>query len=133
MNGSGPAGLDPGLLPESRTAERALTAAAKESQVGHVDYLVRLGKEDPTEVVFAVVNENREADGLLSYTQEVRVRLDRFREQLVTDPPFHELVAGFERLRLTHAADDVRRSVTKTLRAFCAAPLRESGGVRGAR
>lgn len=127
------AGLDRGLLPESPTAERALKAAAKESQVGHVDYLVRLGKEDPTEVIFAVVHESREADGSLSYTQEARVRLDRVHEQLITDAPSHQLVAaicsGFERLRLTHTADDVRRAVTKTLRSFCAVPLRESGGI----
>ena len=126
-------GLDRGLLPELPTEERALKAAAKESQVGHVDYLVRLGKEDPAEVVFAIVHESREADGSLSYTQEARVRLDRIREHLVTDSPSHQLVAaicsGFERLRLTHTTDDVRRAVTKTLRSFCAVPLRESGGI----
>ncbi|MCC6334311.1 MAG: hypothetical protein IT380_10030 [Myxococcales bacterium] len=127
------AGLDKSLLPEAPTAEKALKTAIRETQVGHLEHLLRLGKEDSNEVVFAVVHEAHEADGSLSYTQEARIKLDRLHEQLIVDNPSHELVSAvrvaFERLRLNHTSDDVRRSVVRSLRSFSAVALRESGGI----
>ena len=127
------AGLDMGLLPDPPTAEKALKVAVREAQVGHPNLLVRLAKEDESEIVFGVVREKRLGDGSLAYAQEARVRLDRASESLSTDEPGHELAAairtGFDVLRTTHTADDVRRAIVKTLGAFAAVTLREGGGV----
>ena len=64
------AGLDAGLLPDAPTAEKALKLAVRESQVAHVDRLIRLAKEDDSEVVFAIVHERRRGDGSLDYSIE---------------------------------------------------------------
>lgn len=127
------AGLDHSLLPEPPTAEKALKLAVREAQVGQRECLIRLGKEDGSEIVFAVVRERRGVDGDLSYQQEARITLDRVHERFRSDAPAHELVAavaeGFRTLRSTHTPDDVRRAVVKALHSFGAVCLREGGGV----
>lgn len=127
------AGLSADLLPEAPTAEKALKVAVRECAVGHPEHLLRLGKEDVTELVFAVVHEQRQGDGSLVYDQQAKIRLDRVNEQLTSDDSTHEIVvavrSAFERLRLTHTADDIRRAVVKTLRSFSAVTLREGGGI----
>lgn len=44
-----------GCLPDPPTAEKALKAAVREAAVGQPDRLIRLGKEEELEIVFAVV------------------------------------------------------------------------------
>jgi hypothetical protein len=125
--------LSPGFLPEPPTAEKALKAAARESAVGQPDRLVRLGKEDEHEIVFAVVRETKHDDGSISYAQETRVALDRASELVTADVPGHDLAttiaARFGELRSTHTPDDIRRSMMKVLDSCAAITLREHGGV----
>jgi len=110
------AGLAPGLLPEPPTPEKALKTAVRESAVGQHDHLLRLGKEDDNEIIFAVMRETRDSAGNVSLAQETRVRLDRNAPaRLDSDRPGHDLVvaisAAYDRLLTTHTADDVRRLV----------------------
>jgi len=127
------AGLDPLLLPEPTKAERALKTAARQAQLGRPDLLVRLGKDEEKEVVFAIVRERRLADGSLEYFQEARVVLDRISATLSSDAPGHDVVRAIrsEYLELlhTHTADDVRRAVMRVLERCAAVTLREHGGV----
>jgi hypothetical protein len=126
-------GLDPGLLPEAPSIEKALKAAVRETQVGNPDRLLRLAKETEDEIVFVVVHEERPGDGSLQYSTEARLHLDRKRGLLHSDRFEHELVGAvrgrFETYRTTHLPDDVRRTIVKTLRSFAAVTLREGGGV----
>ena len=125
--------LAPDHLPEPPTAEKALKAAVRETAIGQPDRLIRLGKEDEAEVVFAVVRETKHADGSISYSQETRVILDRRAETVSTDVPGHDLAGviatRFSELRTTHTADDVRRAMMKTLDGCAAVTLRDHGGV----
>jgi hypothetical protein len=128
------AGLSAAWLPEPPTPEKALRTAVRESQVGQHEHLVRLGKEDENELVFAVLLETRDGTGNVSVTQEARVRLDRHApSHLDSDHPGHELVAAissaYDRLLTTHTPDDVRRALLKTLTACAAVTLRDHGGV----
>ena len=127
------AGLDADLLPDAPTAENALKLAVREAAVGQGDRLLRLAKEDPSEVVFAVVREQRPGDGSLDYHQEARIQLDRQREVFSSDRPGHDLVTAvrqrFEMYRTTHHPDDVRRAISKALDAMAAVALRPSGGI----
>ena len=125
--------LAPEHLPEPPTAEKALKAAVREAAVGQPDRLIRLGKEDEAEIVFAVVRETKHADGSISYAQETRVILDRKAETVSTDVPGHDLAGviaiRFGELRTTHTPDDVRRAMMKTLDGCAAVTLRDHGGV----
>jgi len=128
------AGLSTAHLPEPPTPERALRTAVREAQVGRREHLVRLGKEDDRELVFAVMLETRDGTGDVTVVQEARVRLDRVAPaRLDSDRPGHELVAAisdaYDRLLNTHTVDDVRRAVLKTLDACAAVTLRDHGGV----
>jgi hypothetical protein len=121
------------LLPDPPSPEKALKLAVREAHVGHPDHLIRLAKEDPGEIVFAIVREQRPGDGSLDYATEARISLDRQREVLSSDSPGHDLVAGvrtrFEMYRTTHHPDDVRRAIVKALHSFAAVTLRDSGGI----
>lgn len=125
--------LPPEFLPEPPTADKALKLAVREAAVGQPDRLIRLGKEDEAEIVFAVVRERRHADGSISYQQETRVVLDRHTETVSSDIAGHDLgnviAARFAELRTTHVPDDVRRAMLKTLDACAAVTLRDHGGV----
>lgn len=127
------AGLAAEFLPEPPTAEKALKTAVRDVQVGQQGRLIRLGKEEEHEIVYAIVRETRHDDGSVSFSQEARVLLDRKAGQLSNDCPAHELVvaieAAFAALRTTHTADDVRRSMLRVLDASAAVSLREHGGV----
>jgi uncharacterized protein DUF6744 len=128
------AGLAENLLPEPPTPEKALRAAVREAQVGQHDHLLRLGKEDDGEIVFAVIAETRDGAGNVSLAQTARIRLDRARPvKLESDQPGHDLVAAvsaaYDRLLTTHTADDVRRALVKTLTSCAAVTLRDHGGV----
>ena len=127
------AGLAPELLPEASTAEKALKCAVREAAVGQHDRLIRLGRESEQAIVFAVVREQKLPDGSVSFTQETRIILDRKAEVLTYDDPAHDLAqvvsGGFKRLRSTHTADDVRRTIIRALTTFAAVTLRDNGGV----
>ena len=71
------AGLSTALLPEPPTPEKALRTAVREAQVGQQGHLIRLGKEDDDELVFAVVEEQHDGSGNVSYRQEARIVLRR--------------------------------------------------------
>jgi hypothetical protein len=120
-------------LPEPPTAEKALKAAVREAAVGQPDRLIRLGKEDETEIIFAVVRETKHADGSVTYQQETRIILDRKAETVSSDIAGHDLAGviatRFAELRSTHTPDDVRRAMMKTLDACAAVTLRDHGGV----
>jgi len=127
-------GLSPSLLPEAPTPEKALKTACREQAVGRSDYLIRLGKEDGRELVFAVVREERDASGNVRHTQEARVSLRRGGSgTLETDAPTHTLVQaiseGYAGLLDVHTPDDVRRAVLRALDSFAAVTLRDHGGV----
>jgi hypothetical protein len=128
------AGLSTGFLPEPPTPEKALRAAVRECQVGHHEHLVRLGKEDDAELIFAVLLETRDGNGNVKTEQEARVRLDRAAPaRLDSDQPGHDLVAAisaaYDRLLTTHTSDDIRRALVKTLNSCAAVTLRDFGGV----
>ena len=125
--------LAPEYLPDPPTAEKALKSAVREAALGQPDRLIRLGKEDEAEIIFAVVRETKHTDGSITYQQETRVILDRQVESVSFDVPGHDLAgvitARFGELRSTHMADDVRRSMMKVLDACAAVTLRDHGGV----
>ena len=128
------AGLPAALLPEPPTPEKALRTAVREAQVGQQGHLIRLGKEDDDELVFAVVEEQRDGAGNVSYRQEARIVLRRLVTPFLgSDAPDHELVRAvrqrYEALLATHTADDVRRALVKTLASCAAVTLRDHGGV----
>lgn len=125
--------LAPEYLPDPPTAEKALKAAVREAAVGQPDRLIRLGKEDEAEIIFAVVRETKHTDGSITYAQETRVILDRKAECVSSDVPGHDLAGviatRFGELRTTHTPDDVRRAMMKTLDGCAAVTLRDHGGV----
>ena len=125
--------LDAGLLPDAPSAEKAIKLAVRESQTGHPDRLIRLGKDDGAEVIYNIVREQRHDDGSLDYSTEAKITLDREREVFSSDRPQHDLVAAvqtrFDMYRKTHHPDDVRRTIVKTLGSLAAVTLREGGGV----
>ena len=125
--------LAPEYLPDPPTAEKALKSAVREAAIGQPDRLIRLGKEDEAEIIFAVVRETKHTDGSITYQQETRVILDRRVESVSFDVPGHDLAGvittRFGELRSTHMADDVRRSMMKVLEACAAITLRDHGGV----
>ena len=125
--------LSTALLPEPPTPEKALRAAVREAVVGHQDHLIRLGKDDDQELVFAVVEELRDGAGNVSHRQEARIALRKATPLLITDAPGNDLVSAvrekYERLLTTHTPDDVRRALVKTLATCAAVTLREHGGV----
>jgi hypothetical protein len=128
------AGLATALLPEPPTPEKALRTAVREAAVGQQGHLIRLGKEDDDELVFAVVEEQRDGAGNVSYRQEARIVLRKLGTPVLgSDAPEHELVRDvrerYERLLTTHTPDDVRRALVKTLASCAAVTLREHGGV----
>jgi hypothetical protein len=129
----GGAPLAPEFLPDPPTAEKALKAAVREAAVGQPDRLIRLGKEDEAEIVFAVVRETKHDDGSVTYQQETRVILDRQAETVSSDVAGHDLANGiavrFGELRSTHTPDDIRRAMMKALDACAAVTLRDHGGV----
>lgn len=126
-------GLASSLLPEPPTLTKAFKLAARETQVGLVDTLIRPVIDDSSSVVFAVVHEQKLAEGFLQYTQEAKIVLDVLHGTLRTDSPAHSLVNAvqtrFDELKNTHTADDVRRTITRTLQSFSSVLLRENGGV----
>lgn len=125
--------LGPEHLPDPPTAEKALKVAVREAAVGQRDRLLRLGKEDEAEVVFAVVRETKHDDGSITYQQETRIILDRKSESVSFDVVGHDLAgvikARFSELRSSHTADDVRRAILKVLDSCAAVTLRDHGGV----
>jgi hypothetical protein len=125
--------LAPEYLPDPPTAEKALKAAVREGAVGQSDRLVRLGKEDEAEIVFAVVRETKHADGSVTYQQETRIILDRKAESVSSDIVGHDLAGvittRFGELRATHTTDDIRRAMMKALDGCAAVTLRDHGGV----
>lgn len=128
------AGLSSSFLPEPPTPEKALKTAVRECQAGQADHLIRLGKEDDQEVVFAVVQETRDGAGNVGYQQEARIALLRSTPTaLSSDAASHDLVravmGAYDRLLNTHTTDDIRRALVKTLGSCAAVTLREHGGV----
>jgi hypothetical protein len=127
------ANLDPAHLPEPPTAEKAIKNGARMAAQGQAERLVRLGLENEREIVFAIVREQRHADGSLTYQQEARVVLDRNNEQATTDTPGHDIasvvLARYAELKDTHPADDVRRAMMNVLNSCAAVTLRDHGGV----
>jgi hypothetical protein len=128
------AGLSTGLLPEPPTPEKALRTAVREAAVGQQGHLIRLGKEDDDELVFAVVEEQRDGAGNVRYRQEARVILQKHSTPvLASDAPDHELVRAvrerYEALLTMHTPDDIRRALVKTLASCAAVTLRDHGGV----
>jgi hypothetical protein len=125
--------LDSALLPDPPSSEKTLKAAVREATIGQHDRLIRLGKEDEAEIVFAVVRETKHDDGSVTYVQETRVVLDRRNETVTYDAPGHDLAAviaaRFSELRTSHSPDDVRRAMMKALDGCAAVTLRDHGGV----
>ncbi len=128
------AGLSTAFLPEPPTPEKALRTAVREALVGQQGHLIRLGKDDDDELVFAVVEEERDAAGNVRHQQVARVVLRKqVTPSLGSDAPDHPLVRAvrerYDGLLTTHTPDDVRRALVKTLASCAAVTLREHGGV----
>jgi hypothetical protein len=127
------ANLAPEYLPDPPTAEKALKSAVREAAVGQSERLIRLGKEDEAQIVFAIVQEMKLTDGSLAHAQETRVVLDRKTETVTADQPENQLAkviaTRFGELRSVHTSDDIRRAMMKTLDACAAVTLRQHGGV----
>jgi len=128
------AGLAPNHLPEPPTPQKALRAAVREASVGHADHLIRLGKEDDQELVFAVVQETRDGSGNVAHQQEARITLRHASpSSLISDAPQHDIVravtSAYDQLVNTHLTDDIRRTLVRTLSSCAAVTLREHGGV----
>lgn len=128
------AGLAKELLPEPPTSEKALKTAVREAAVGQQSRLIRLAVENEEAIIFAVVLEEKHPEtGTLTYKQEAKVAMDRAFGTVTSDNEPHEVVQSifskFVRLRDTHTADDVRRTITRTLASFNAVTMRESGGI----
>ncbi len=121
------------LLPEPPTITKSFKLAVRETQTGLTDRLIRVAVDDESSVVFAIVHEARHADGTLVYTQEAKVSLELLTGTVSTDAPTHDLVTAiqtrFLALKNTHTADDIRRTITKTLQSFSAVLLRDSGAI----
>jgi len=121
------------LLPDEPTAEKAFKTAARETQVGHPNRLLRLAMENEQETVFGIVHEQRDGSGGLQYHQEARITLDHSSDRVHSDQPtdsmVQKLMARFEELKTLHTTDDIRRTITKTLDSFAAVTLRQMGGV----
>ena len=121
------------MFPDEPTAERALKQAVREAQVGRRDRLIRLGLDSEAEIGFAIVRENRDDAGNVTYAQEARVHLDRASEAISSDVSSDDIVravfAGFCTLRTTPTADDVRRAIVKALGTWAAVTLRDGGGI----
>jgi len=126
-------GLSADLLPEPPTAEKALRLAVRSSQVGQAEFLVRLAHDGDGELIYAVVREENLGGGILAHKQEARVELKKAARAIVSDVPAHTLVRAIEdaftQFLDTHTADDMRRTLVKTLRTLSAVTLREGGGV----
>ena len=75
--------LAPEYLPDPPTAEKALKSAVREAALGQPDRLIRLGKEDEAEIIFAVVRETKH---------------DRRLDHLPAGDPRHPRPAGRVRL-----------------------------------
>jgi hypothetical protein len=84
--------LAPEFLPDPPTAEKALKAVVREA-VGQPDGLIRLGKDDEPEIVFAVVRETKHEDGSVTYQQETRVIPDGQAETVSSDVDGHDLAS----------------------------------------
>jgi len=84
-------GFDAALLPEEPTTERALKQAVREDQVGQRDRLIRLRLDSEAEIVFAIVRENRDDAGNVTYVQEAHVRLERASEAITSDVASHDI------------------------------------------
>jgi len=104
--------------PKSRRLKN-LQTAARETQGRHTDRLLRLAKDDELEVVFGIVNEQRDGNGGLEYHQQARITLDRQTGNLLSDQPadnmVQKLMARFQELKTLHTTDDVRRTITRAL------------------
>ena len=126
-------GLPMDLLPDPPSLEKAYKLAVRETQVGLGDRLIRPVIDSESQVVFAIVHEAKHPDGTLTYTQEAKVALETLTGSVSSDVPAHELVVSiqsrYRSLRDTHTADDVRRTITRTLASFASVLLRENGGV----
>lgn len=128
------AGLALNHLPEAPTPEKALKTAVRECQVGHHDHLIRLGKHDDQELVFAILEEKRDSAGNVDVQQRAKITLERAAPaQLHNTDPSHELVRAvsdaYDRLFNTHTPDDIRRALVNTLASCAAVTLRDHGGV----
>ena len=127
------AGLGVELLPEPPTPEKALRLAVRSAQLGQSDHLIRAAKDSEGELIYAVVREERLGEGVLAHRQEARVILEKTGGTVSSDMPSHPLAQAvldaFSCSRNTHTADDVRRTLVKTLRTYSAVTLREGGGV----
>jgi hypothetical protein len=127
------AGLPMRFLPEPASPEKALKMAARECATGQADRLIRLGVENDESIVFAIVREERDEAGNVTYQQEAKVVLDRVLKTVKADDPSHELAmamhASYLRLVNTHTCDDLRRAMLRTLDYCAAVTLRDHGGV----
>lgn len=128
--------LDPALLPEAPTPEKAFREACKEAAVGlkKNGRELRLAFENANQVVFEL--ESFWWDGnKTEHSQEATVSLD-----LTLSSPLpkvggtacdvtQDVEARYQTLLTTHTTGDVGKMLVKTLKSIKAFTLRPSGGV----
>jgi hypothetical protein len=132
------------------TAERALKQAVREAQVGQRDRLIRLGFDSEAEIVFAIVRENRDDAGNVTYVQEARVRLERAKVARIVgnlaDPASTQAVeildaareiaglkAGDRKIYIAQAAQAAQAVEQFDAQQVKLQELAKSGGMGGAR
>lgn len=125
-------GIDTDYLPEVPTTARALRHAVEEQPLKGTGVLVRLSLQSPTEVCYAVVEENLLGTGTNRYRQLDTIRLERKTGAIKCD--HHHAVAdavitSYHSLRDSHSSDEVRTAIVRAVREGCyGAPLRKHGG-----
>jgi hypothetical protein len=127
------AGLDPGVIPEQNSFEKALKDAVSENTAGLKDQLLRKGLEDKNEVRFTLQQETKKAGGDNDYSQKAKFWVDKNSGAFSSSDPNNLLIqkvqADYHSLKDSHNTNDVRKAITNALHSFAAVTLRDGGGV----
>jgi hypothetical protein len=133
------AGLDKDLLPEVPPPARALRDAGQETLKGYGnkkgEYLLRPAGERGGSYYYALVNENRPTEGLVTHKQDATFCVGPSGALTVTvNNPSCSAVAkaieaAYHRIHGTFQSRDIREAVLRALKACAGIPLRSHGGI----
>jgi hypothetical protein len=134
------AGLDPKMLPEAQTPDKALRLAVRAASTNlganRQGTLVRPTVDSANALIYAVVEEGHDASGNYFSTQKALVMLDKADKAnpvISTDNPVNEtaglIVREYQRYLTTHPSRDVMTTIVKCLKAANGVTLRETGGI----
>lgn len=127
--------LNPGLVPDANTPEKALRTAVDECQVGLKAKGIQLvaARTGKDKLIFTVQQQHTDSQGDVTFKQEAKVTLDRASSLITADKPTHTQIQAIlqaqQELLISHTTDDVRKAITNALHSFSCAALRDGGGV----